>query len=49
MQTLQERYKEVYREAIAVFTRTGRSGKRNKQLYANAFSCHLRTSVCICG
>jgi hypothetical protein len=49
MQTLQERIKEVYREAIAVLARTGRSGKRKTQLNANAFCCHLSVSGCICG
>jgi hypothetical protein len=39
----------VYREAIAVFARTSRSGKRKTQLNAIAFSCHLRISARICG
>jgi hypothetical protein len=39
----------VYREAIAVFARTGRSGKRKIKLNANALSLHLRISACICG
>ena len=49
MQTMQDSMNLVYREAIAVFARTSRSGKRETQLNANAFSCYLRISACICG
>ena len=37
-----------FREAIAVFARAGRSGKRKTQRNAIAFSCHLRISACTC-
>jgi hypothetical protein len=35
----------AYREAIAVFARASRSGKRKTQLNADALSCHLRKSA----
>ena len=45
MQIMQDSMNLVNREAIAVFARTSRSGKRETQLNANAFSCHLRISA----
>jgi hypothetical protein len=49
MANVEKSFNFVYREAIAVFARTGPSGKRIIKLNANAFSCHLRISACICG
>jgi hypothetical protein len=38
-----------YREAIAVFSRAGRSAKNLVELNAMAFNSCLRMSACVCG
>ena len=42
-------YNNLYREAIDVFARASRSGKRLTQLNETAFSCRLRESAYVCG